>query len=91
MTEPTVLLLADRNDAHHFVIGAPIAMSINAHGQLVPSTRCQRLAAWLGRRWRRLTWWRQTRTVVVDVDRQLGSITVGTARWSWRQWKWVVS
>lgn len=37
----------------------------------------------------RLLWWRQPRSVVVDVDHVEGSVTVARLRWSWLRWRWV--
>lgn len=38
--------------------------------------------------WRRVTWWRWGRFVVVAIDVDRGVITTAPMQWSWRRWRW---
>lgn len=82
-TGPTTLTLASAGDADNFTLGQPMVMTMS--GALRRQTWIDRLRRWISR----LLWWREARSIVVDIDHDSGSVTVAPLRWSWRRWRWV--
>jgi hypothetical protein len=78
------LTLASRTDTYNFTRGMPLKMLDS--GSLVPMTHWDRIKDRMRSLWRRVS--RAPRTVVSEIDRDAGSITVVTERWSWRRWRW---
>ena len=80
--------MLERADARNFTAGRAVHVHVSWRtGQLVRSSR---LRVALTSLWRRATWWRQPRSVVIAIDTANGRVTVASMRWSWRRWRWEI-
>ena len=81
----SIITLTDRRDVFNFRVGEPVSMAMTWDGKLEPYTWKHKLRAL----WRRVTWWRQWREQVTEIDPESGTITTRAMFWSWRKWKWL--
>jgi hypothetical protein len=81
-----VVDLADRDATFSFYRGQELIW--DHRGRLRLPTRLEHAWMQVTRLTRRWTRWFRPRNVVTAIDREAGSVTIETERWSWRRWRW---